>query len=387
MPLVPPVVLEAFRDQLIEGIRRVIQADPGNTLDGKPLPTFLADPAPTNPFGAFQHRAGRAVCDRWARGSRPSILPGREAYYRNLCGPYLGSGGPQLPSTGPYFPGGQCSGVTYRVTYTYLTGPCSNPYQTTNGPFTLDIVGPISRGRTETPISATVKTVRLLINGVAREVFNVGLNCSVNPSALAGGDWGIFRVVRLDGLPDNCGSLPVEFEPGTRNPTPDPRPGPVGGPIGFPFPNVDVTINIDGSVNISIGDGGPDSTVNPEGGPPSPPVFPPPGDTGVPGTPEGTGVGGDSEGEAPAGSVLVGLKLDLVEAPENANVYAPGVYRGAAYIYMGTPTGLDQDFAGSMLSDGQFVYAEKDNLTKWRVKANSGYDWDVTPYYRDVEQA
>jgi hypothetical protein len=82
---------------------------------------------------------------------------------------------------------------------------------------------------------------------------------------------------------------------------------------------------------------------------------------------------------------LVGLKLDLLAAPSGAKQYVGGAYRGGAYIRMGTPVGLDQDFAGSLLIDGQFVFAEKDFLTKWRVAANPGYNWRVTPYYREVE--
>jgi hypothetical protein len=54
---------------------------------------------------------------------------------------------------------------------------------------------------------------------------------------------------------------------------------------------------------------------------------------------------------------------------------------------MGGPEGLDQDYAGSMLSDGQFVFAEQDNLTRWRVAANIGYSWSVTPYYREVKES
>jgi hypothetical protein len=84
--------------------------------------------------------------------------------------------------------------------------------------------------------------------------------------------------------------------------------------------------------------------------------------------------------------VLVGLKVDVLEAPPFAREFAPGIYRGAAYIYMGGDAGLDQDFAGSMLSDGQFVHAEKDNLTCWRVRANTGFRLRVTPYYREVEE-
>jgi hypothetical protein len=83
--------------------------------------------------------------------------------------------------------------------------------------------------------------------------------------------------------------------------------------------------------------------------------------------------------------VLVGLKFRIVQVPPHAREFAPGVYRGAAYIYMGGDDGLDQDYAGSMLRDGQFVFAEKENLTCWRVDANVGFKLVVTPFYREVE--
>jgi hypothetical protein len=78
--------------------------------------------------------------------------------------------------------------------------------------------------------------------------------------------------------------------------------------------------------------------------------------------------------------------MDLVSAPDGRQL-ASGVYRGGAYIYMGGEVALDQDFAGALLRDGQFVYAEKDNLTKWRVAANMGFNWNVTPYYRQAEES
>ena len=126
---------------------------------------------------------------------------------------------------------------------------------------------------------------------------------------------------------------------------------------------------------------------NPFGPMPTLPPSPPPGDQGTAGSPESATPGSPAEGEAPPGEVLVGLRLDLVSTPVHPNTYAPGVFRGAAYIYMGGPEGLDQDYAGSMLSDGQFVFAEQDNLTRWRVAANIGYSWSVTPYYREVKES
>jgi hypothetical protein len=80
--------------------------------------------------------------------------------------------------------------------------------------------------------------------------------------------------------------------------------------------------------------------------------------------------------------MLWGLRIGVLEAPSSARQYAPGVYRGACYVYMGDSDGLDHDPAGAMLRDGQFVLAERDYLTRWRVAANPGYNLRVTPYYK-----
>jgi hypothetical protein len=53
---------------------------------------------------------------------------------------------------------------------------------------------------------------------------------------------------------------------------------------------------------------------------------------------------------------------------------------------MGDEDGLDHDPAGAMLRSGQFVLAERNYLTKWKVTANDGYNLSVTPYYKDAEQ-
>jgi hypothetical protein len=100
------------------------------------------------------------------------------------------------------------------------------------------------------------------------------------------------------------------------------------------------------------------------------------------GTAGSTGAGGEEEGEAPEGKELWALKIDITSFPETPNEYAPGVYRGVCYVYMGDENGLDHDPAGAMLRDGQLVLAEKEGLTKYRVAANPGYNLLVTPYWR-----
>jgi hypothetical protein len=194
---------------------------------------------------------------------------------------------------------------------------------------------------------------------------------------------------------DDCGDPPsVVQPPGTVTPV-SPLPpsvtinlpgiGPVDitltlNPNGDPvvcIPEIDVCVTVEPPDDITGGgdDGG-------DGGP----SDGPPGDIGSPGAPEETGEDGTAQGCAGDGEVLVGIKVDIVEFPERAKEYAPGVYRAVCYAYLGTLGNLDHDPAGAMLRNGQFIFAEKDNLTCWRVDANTGYNLSVTPYYRSVEE-
>jgi hypothetical protein len=112
---------------------------------------------------------------------------------------------------------------------------------------------------------------------------------------------------------------------------------------------------------------------------------PPPGDVGQPVGTFATGRSGQASGQVPSGRVLTGMRIRLEEIPVGANSYAEGVYRGVGYFYMGTDEGLDQDYAGSMVKDGQFIFAEQCNLTNWLVTANTGYNILVTPFSREYQ--
>jgi hypothetical protein len=195
-------------------------------------------------------------------------------------------------------------------------------------------------------------------------------------------------IARQDGLTDDCGNPP----PVVRQPSPTGDPSPP--PFRFnPGPEIDIDVDVDvspeGDIIFDIG-GGP-TTVDPfpeapdDTDPPPGDTSPPPGDIGEPGGSGATGPGGDTEGEAGEGEVLVGLKIEVLESPPQANQYVEGVFRGACYIYMGVEGNLDQDYGGSMLKSGQFFFAEKDNLTHWLVSANNGFNFSVTPYYREVQ--
>jgi hypothetical protein len=194
----------------------------------------------------------------------------------------------------------------------------------------------------------------------------------------------VISIVRVDGLPDNCGDLSPTYTPPNI-------------PTGLPTLPPTVVVNVPGIGDVDLtvdfdDDGNPVvcipsldicATVNlPTGDDTETSVEP--GNIGEESAPIGTGEGSEAEGEAPEGQVIGALKINIIGTPLTARQYAPGIFRGAAYIYLGTGVGLDQDFAGAMLSDGQLILPEKDNLTHWKVVANIGYNLVVTPYYLEV---
>lgn len=357
------------------------------------LGPFIAGPRPSNPVLGAYHDYTRWVCDSYAQvPGWARAVPGTgvaqaaiDASIGQTCAPYLGSGAPRVV---PPFTGGQCP-VSYRVqcsaTITFNDGSTLN---STTGVYILR--GPITGFGTAPGGAAcggsTKPAGAVFHNGGTTVVACPGPAASITIT-------GFVLLERVDGQPDNCGNprpkLPTPSPTRPPDPGPNPpgggqppvfgprgtpifRPGPIRSPYDepdIPFPPFDPYYPDDGGEDDPYY--GPDN--------------PPPGDPGDPGVPSPTGDGGEGEGDAPEGSELVGLKINLTKIPLSAKEYAPGVYRGACYIYMGNDAGLDQDFAGSMIADGQFVLAEKGGLTRWRVVANPGYDVLVTPYYREVE--
>jgi len=368
-----------LRNRFLDGIQRGLVGDPGQTLSGQPVPEFLAGPEPTSPLPAWQWKSGRAICDRWARGDRTQILPGRDLFYRNLCEPYLDTGMPGDPEFNESFPTGQCSGVTYVVGTKGEVCP--------DGPTDVSAFasgpGPISSITRELiPDNPAPGLFRfrwtVVFSDTSRQFTLVRTSPSPEPCV---------RTFRSDGLPDECGTPSEEFDAGEPNPTPDPNPGPVGGPTGFPFPGFDVTVNPDGTITIEFGDGSEPVTIDP--GIPGAPAGDgglPPGDIGAAGDPVDSGAGDEAEGEAPPGEVLVGLAIVVLDSPPSAKVFSGDVFRAIGYVYMGVPGQLALHPSGSTHRETQFTFAEKDNLTAWKVLANSGYNLRVTPYYREVEE-
>lgn len=355
-------------DTFIDAVKSVTN-DVGDVFTDRPA--FVAGNEPRGPLGDAVRAVTRLNCRLWAGGDKSNYSTRVNGYNGEVCGPYLDSLGekPDGPLTEPLLQGGQCEDVAYSVFATNQNGQTFG-LGTRTGPIGV-AVGP-NNGPDQKELIVTGK--------------NGSSPVAVYDSTVS--------VQRQDGQPDNCGNgEPFITPPSTVTPT-----FPISPTIGVDLPgigpvNVTVGITVTGDPQICIPILGVCETI--KIGPPDRAPGPgpggggggdlPPGDVGSPGLPSVTGEDGEADGEAPPGSVLVGLRLDTDTIPPKAREYAPGAYRGGAYIYMGTPAGLDQDFAGSILRDGQFVFAEQPNLTKWAVRGNNGFSWVVTPYYRESE--
>lgn len=375
-------------------IPRIMQDGFERELQGRP--DFIANGTPESIVGKIAQEGARSACRQY--GANPDAFPGDKAVNaETACRPYLdGIGQGAAPKIATPFSGGQCPvNYTVEVRGTVNVRDCGTGNITFTGQgfnASAGIRGPISGlrlvgtgGGACGPTGSEVRGT----NGLGQPFSFPGLNgTSASNTVFYTGV--TFTLLRDDGQQDTCGDPPPEVT------QPQPEPDPTPPPFRFnPIPGIDIPIDVtiapDGKIGINFGVG--DVTIDPfadrtdgggdDGGGGGPPT-PPPGDVGAPGTPVGTGVGGDAEGEAPPGSVLVGLKVQITAFPSERNRLQGGALRGAYYAYMGAPGLLDSYPDGAAAIENQFIYAQIDNLTAWRVRANNGYATLVTPYYRAI---
>jgi len=338
---------------------------------------YLKSGMPESVPGKISQAAGRSACRVYNTGT--TGVSGETALkYERICRPYLDDiYPPDGPSIKNQFPGGQCS-ILYTVRYSandiatngVLIEPPTIRQRFLNGPLSN------FRGEGLPAFQSIVMTTRD-DPAEALVVGNCAQGCFANPT--------IISIIPTFGEPDNCGNPPPIVTDPTGQPDNEPGPFPFN-PDPFIDIDIDVDVDADGRITVNVGTG--PITVDPfpptGGGGGDGPAGPGPGDIGDAGGASDTGSGGEAEGEAGAGEVLVGIKVDILASPPRARQYAPGVFRGAGYFYMGVVGNLDQDYGGAMLKSGQFFFSEKDNLTHWQVSANNGYNFRVTPYYREA---
>lgn len=393
----PPISPAQNADLVRRGLDILRNAE--NAVSGRD-PNYLRDAQPEDIFEALPLAGARQGCRRYAdKGGDYSSA--RAARMERACRPYLDSidyGAP--PTIEKPFTGGQCP-VGYlaryetrnRVSTQFNCGEWSEwTEQTGLLPASVLPTGPIGGvspvrefgsfpGNTNASISYQIQAA----NGTY--FLNLGGTTGRLYFTTCGESWEYrnLRFEAVEPLDDECGIIPPIFTP----------PGqPVGGPgpriepfNPRPGINVDIGVEVNPDFTIDIDFGTGPITIDPfgDGDPGGGTGGPPPGDIGSPGGGGDTGLGGEDEGEAPPGSVLTGVRVQILEFPESRNKFTDTVFRGAYYAYLGVPGLLDHDPAGAMALADQFIFAEKDNLTAYRVSANTGYNLRVTPYYREVE--
>ena len=120
------------------------------------------------------------------------------------------------PDPPPSLPGGQCPGVIYIVSGSYVVFNKETGADRFSENFTADIYGPISGLSVEDPFSENSELAALVLRGR-----NSGGGLDRNVVRSVSGDVSGIRnvvvssVVRLDGQPDSCGSLPSVLPPPT----------------------------------------------------------------------------------------------------------------------------------------------------------------------------
>jgi hypothetical protein len=154
---------------------------------------------------------------------------------------------------------------------------------------------------------------------------------------------------------------------------------------GISIPGIDITIDPDGNIDVSIPDLGIDFKVdNPFRGPGAGDAGEtPPGDQGVAG--ETTSPSDEEqEGEDPERN-LIGIRVNLTTIPPRANTLFNSsgvVYKGSCFVYFGGAGGYAMQPDAQFANASQFFYAPK-GCNRWRVHPNRGFSLTVTPFYEE----
>lgn len=337
---------------------------------------YLRDGLPTSLPGKISQAAGRSACRIYATGN-VDLTPAAAEKYERVCRPYLNDTYPPTgPVIAPPFPGGQCPGIQYSFKY---IGTLTDPVFNTGVVETL-MVGPLVMDRTVSPpeVCAPGQTYkRWTLRGANNAAVGLWAGCTASLSVVS--------VTPLSPEPSGgCGSPPPDVR------QPDPNPDPTPPPFRFnPGPDidvdVDVDVDVDGRITVNIGTG--PITIDPFGDGGGGGGGVPPSGPGTAGSSDDTGISTVAEGSADEGEELVGVLVEVLEAPTDANRFFNNsaiIFRGACYVTMGYPGRLGLDMSGGTLETSQFFHAQQRGLTNHRVRANLGFNLRVTPYYRSV---
>lgn len=363
----------------------------------------IANPNPNRPISNAVGQFGRQVCDRIS--ARPDVFAPTilQSPLKAVCQPYWDGQGYDGPVTEPPFTGGQCAGVRYTVTGTFLnntTGAscgltqnwtAGNPFGPINGVvadgsfWNLSTAGgPIAINRTSAD------------GGGRLGVGNPPCAGSPGSNVQRASEVKITSVVPVSGGANNCGDPPPETRPGD-NPAPDPGPLPPGtGPQfdirGNPFFVLPPTLEISpgfnfefpiGEINLGSGTGN---------GAPSPPL---PGED-SPGAGSGVGGGEDEFGEPPDGERWVGCCVTITNRPvgsgtipqaEPESIY-PRIIGNVRLKFRGESGGSEYDTPLENRQKTTCVWEPVRGLEPVGVRVNllPGYEYSYRPYSVPLEQ-
>jgi len=369
---IPPAAIGAA---IADELPKIFDDAVNRARDGGP--STIQSGNPQSIPGRIGQATARAACRRYGTGELNLSESDNEKFERS-CRPYLDDQDPgKGAGIGIPFEGGQCPSVYNVDIETWQVG---GGYATVG---VRSVTGPI---QSLSVVQISAFNFLMTVTGAPPSVD------TTTQGSLFGNPprWGAISLA--GGGPDNCGDpQPVVTQP---RPIADPNPPP------FRFnPNGDINVNVgvdvlpDGTINVNVG--GPTFNVDPF---PPDPTGPggggggggndPVGGPGTAGNSDDTGISTVAEGSADEGEELVGVLVQILAAPTDANRFFNNselVYRGAYYVAMGYPGRLGLDMSGGTAETLQFFHAQQRGLTDYRVRANLGFNLRVTPYYRTLE--
>lgn len=307
----------------------------------------------------------------------------------NVCTPYLQPDGRTFGGEGPPpFTGGQCPGVAYRL----------------DGFSTVDGVQFGATGTNRLAIGPIRKDSTPLSNGDSRTRIIDSRDVAVFSISSGAGETDIVitDVRREDGLPDDCGDPPGEYEPGDGYMGEGyGNPQDIEGPDGRTRPTIvfEPTLDADGNLSIPVSIDGLELDIgNPDGAPPDVPQEPSPLLTPGPGIDGGPGSGPTPIPPGPDGSRCVAVSCKVNVSPAfrgrvsgtdgNFRYYEPQGNLSVEVEGADGFTSYQRDVIVNTDATVEAIAVEGLTIVAFRVNVLDGLSYTVTPFYRvETEEA
>jgi hypothetical protein len=398
-PLAPRPITDKDRQKILipikSGMQELIFGKPGLFID---RPGFVAGPQPETGLATIVQQLTRFNCRRWAASNKNNYSQAVNAGNAELCSLYLESLGEKPDDGGiaPPFTGGQCD-KPYRVRFVGNTGPTGSPFDyfaLCHGPIGGVRITATSGGTCIGEVLARACNISQPNCAAITPGAYTWRPCGISGQGLCNGALSIGEVIACTGE-DDCGNVDSLIQPpATVTPsTPIPPQITINLP-GFGEVKVTVALDEDGNPVVCIPEMDACFTINRDDEDEDPAdededdrtLDPGEADSEQEQTTESGGVAGGCAGED---EELVGVLVEVVEAPPSANQFNnnPGeIYRGIGYVRMGWQGRLGVDPTGAVVRSPQFFHAQQLGLQCWEVRANIGFRLKATPYYRATKK-